>query len=65
MIFGLIYYEDSTPIKAAIIILLLFTYMVATQRLKPYLTIKLNEIDQRSTIVCSISFLCGSMIYSA
>jgi len=65
MIIVLTYYEDHITVKAALVFLVLFLYSFMTNKHKPYLTGELNTIDQRSTIVCAISIIFASTIYSS
>ncbi|CAD8124033.1 unnamed protein product [Paramecium sonneborni] len=65
IIIVLAYYEDYIAIKASLVFLVLFGYSFLTTAKKPYMTGDLNYLDTQSTIVCAISIILGSSIYTA
>ncbi|CAD8073527.1 unnamed protein product [Paramecium sonneborni] len=65
MIIVLTYYDDHVPIKASLVFLVLFGYSFLTTSSKPYMTGYLNYLDTQSTIVCAVSIILGSSIYTA
>ncbi|CAK58254.1 unnamed protein product (macronuclear) [Paramecium tetraurelia] len=65
IIIVLIYYNDHIQIKASIVFLILFYYSFLTTSYKPYATGQLNRLDTQSTIICAISIIMASCIYTA
>ncbi|CAD8087564.1 unnamed protein product [Paramecium sonneborni] len=65
IIIVLAYYDDHIPIKASLVFLVLFGYSFLTTSQKPYMTGDLNYLDTQSTVVCAVSIILGSSIYSA
>ncbi|CAD8108038.1 unnamed protein product [Paramecium primaurelia] len=65
IIIVLIYYNDHIQIKASIVFLILFYYSFLTNSSKPYATGQLNRLDAQSTIICAISIIMASCIYTA
>ncbi|CAD8113596.1 unnamed protein product [Paramecium sonneborni] len=65
IIIVLAYYDDHVPIKASLVFLVLFSYTFITIKQKPYMTGQLNKIDTQSTVVCAVSIILASSIYTA
>ncbi|CAD8101522.1 unnamed protein product [Paramecium sonneborni] len=65
IIIVLAYYDDLVPIKASLIFLVLFGYSFIAIKQKPYMTGQLNLIDTQSTVICAISIILASSIYTA
>ncbi|CAD8203150.1 unnamed protein product [Paramecium octaurelia] len=65
IIIALNYYEDQVSIKASLILLIVFLYHVLSNKINPYSVVKLNRLDTYCTVVCSISIILCSTIYSA
>ncbi|CAD8192651.1 unnamed protein product [Paramecium pentaurelia] len=65
IIIALNYYEDQVSIKASLILLIVFIYHVLSNKINPYSVLKLNRLDTYCTVVCSISIILCSTIYSA
>ncbi|CAD8111336.1 unnamed protein product [Paramecium sonneborni] len=65
IIIVLIYYHDHIQIKASIVFLILFGYSFLTTSYKPYTTGQLNRLDTQSTIICALSIIVASCIYTA
>lgn len=65
IIIALNYYEDYIPVKASLVLLIVFIYQMFSNRIRPYKQVYLNSLDTKSTVVCSISIILCSSIYSA
>ncbi|CAD8169357.1 unnamed protein product [Paramecium pentaurelia] len=65
IIIVLTYYDDHISIKASLVFLVLFSYSLITIKQRPYMTGQLNQIDTESTVVCAISIILASSIFTA
>ncbi|CAD8181409.1 unnamed protein product [Paramecium octaurelia] len=65
IIIVLAYYDDHVPIKASLVFLVLFGYTFIAIKQKPYMTGQLNLIDTQSTVICAVSIILASSIYTA
>ncbi|CAD8084407.1 unnamed protein product [Paramecium sonneborni] len=65
IIIVLAYYEDHIPIKASLVFLILFGYSFLATAQKPYMSGDLNYLDSKSTVVCAVSIILSSSIYTA
>ncbi|CAD8105541.1 unnamed protein product [Paramecium primaurelia] len=65
IIIVLAYYDDHVPIKASLVFLVLFGYSFIAIKKKPYMTGQLNIIDTQSTVICAVSIILASSIYTA
>ncbi|KAM3127333.1 hypothetical protein pb186bvf_020559 [Paramecium bursaria] len=65
IIIGLAYYEDYIPIKAALVFVILFLYSFTTIKYKPYNQGLFNKLDSQQTIVCAVSIILATTIYTA
>ncbi|CAK72942.1 unnamed protein product (macronuclear) [Paramecium tetraurelia] len=65
IIIVLAYYDDHIAIKASLVFLVLFGYSYLTISNKPYMTGQLNLLDTHSIVVCAVSIILASSIYTA
>ncbi|CAK74425.1 unnamed protein product (macronuclear) [Paramecium tetraurelia] len=65
IIIVLAYYDDHVSIKASLVFLVLFAYTFIASKQQPYMTGQLNIIDTQSTVICAVSIILASSIYTA